>query len=178
MHRQHLDTRVAKAITEQPLKHKLADGALHEQKDAPERDKLAAAAGDLNQKEGTTHSASQIFKNMMHRWEAAARGLASVTVVLDENWRVVRAHIRTSQGSKLASQLLDDSSGWFSLNDLNMTRNVSWEPVELALCEARLDPDGRIRQLNRNAKAAEHFDEFEKKLRTEGLPHTKVLTGD
>jgi len=142
------------------------------------RDKLAAAAGDLNQKEGTTHSAGQIFKNMMHRWEAAARGLASVTIVLDENWRVVRAHIRSSHGSKLASQLLDDSSGWFDLNDLKMTRNVSWEPEELALCEARLDPDGRIRQLSRNAKAAEHFDEFEKKLRTEGLPHTKVLTGD
>jgi len=142
------------------------------------RDKLAAAAGDLNQLEGSTHSAGQIFKALMQRWEAASRGAASITIVLDENWRVVRAHIRASNGAKLASQLLTESSGWFDLNDLKVARNVSWEPAELALCEARLDPDGRIKRLNRNAKAAEHFDEFEKKLRTEGLPHTKVLSGD
>ncbi len=142
------------------------------------RDKLAAAAGDLNQKESTTHSAAQIFKALMHRWEAAARGAPSITIVLDENWRVVRAHIRAPNGSKLASQLLEDSSGWFNLNDLKVDRNVSWEPAELALCEARLDPTGRIRQSNRNEKAAEHFDDFTKRLRSEGLPHTRLLTGD
>ncbi|HYM58431.1 MAG TPA: hypothetical protein VES79_10775 [Solirubrobacteraceae bacterium] len=91
---------------------------------------------------------------------------------------VVRAHIRAPNGNKLASQLLRDSSGWFDLNDLRVARHVIWEPAELAMCEACLDPDGRIKALNRNERAGAHFDDFQKRLRTEGLPHTRVLSGD
>jgi hypothetical protein len=146
--------------------------------DSDYRDKLAAAADDLNEKEGSTHSADSIFKALMERWDTFARNPPSIRVVLDANWKVVRAHIRAPNGSKLASQLLVDSSGWFNLNELHVTRHVMWEPAEHALCEARLDPDGRIKSLNRNDKAGEHFDDFQKRLRTEGLPHTKVLSGD
>jgi hypothetical protein len=142
------------------------------------RDKLAAAAGDLNEKESTTHSAEAIFKALMERWDAFARNPPSIRVVLDANWKVVRAHIRAPNGSKLASQLLVDSSGWFNLNKLHVTRHVMWEPAELALCEASLDPDGKIKSIKHNEKAGEHFDDFQKRLRTDGLPHTRVLSGD
>ncbi|MDP9292901.1 MAG: hypothetical protein M3O90_00520 [Actinomycetota bacterium] len=146
--------------------------------DSDYRDKLAAAADDLNEKESTTHSANSIFKAILERWDALSRNPPSIRVVLDADWKVVRAHIRAPNGSKLASQLLQDSSGWFNLNDLHVARHVEWEPAELAMCEARLDPDGRIKALNRNDKARPHFDDFQKRLRTEGLPHTKVLSGD
>ena len=142
------------------------------------RDKLAAAAGDLNEKESSTHSAESLFKALMERWDSFARNPPSIRVVLDANWKVVRAHIRAPNGSKLASQLLVDSSGWFNLNQLHVARHITWEPAELALCEAQLDPDGRIKSLNRNEKAGEHFDDFQKRLRTDGLPHTRVLSGD
>lgn len=142
------------------------------------RDKLAAAADDLNEKESTTHSAESIFKALMERWDTFSRNPPSIRVVLDANWKVVRAHIRAPNGSKLASQLLVDSSGWFNLNELHVARHVMWEPAELALCEAQLDADGRIKAMTKNEKAGEHFDDFQKRLRTEGLPHTRVLSGD
>jgi hypothetical protein len=146
--------------------------------DSDYRDKLAAAAADLNEKESTTHSADSIFRAILERWDALSRNPPSIRVVLDANWKVVRAHIRAPNGSKLASQLLQDSSGWFNLNDLHVARHVEWEPAELAMCEASLDSDGRIKALNRNDKARPHFDDFQKRLRTEGLPHTRVLSGD
>lgn len=146
--------------------------------DSDYRDKLAAAAADLNEKESSSHSADGIFRALMERWDALSRNPPSIRIVLDANWKVVRAHIRAPNGNKLASQLLQDASGWFDLNDLRVARHVMWEPAELAMCEARLDPDGRIKALNRNEKAGAHFDDFQKRLRTEGLPHTRVLSGD
>lgn len=146
--------------------------------DSDYRDKLAAAADDLNTKESSSHSAESIFKELMERWDEFARNPPSIRVVLDANWKVVRAHIRAPNGSKLASQLLVDSSGWFDLNELHVTRHVMWEPAERALCEARLDADGRIKELKRSDNAGEHFDDFQTRLRSEGLPHTRVLSGD
>jgi len=142
------------------------------------RKRLLGASMDLNELEATTHSAGGIFKTIMDRYKDAAKGRAQVRIVLDADWRVVRAHISAPRGSKLAGQLLADHSGWFDLNDLHLLRHVTWEPAELASCEAVIDPGGATRRLDRNEKGGAYFDEFQRRLRTDGLPGTRVLTGD
>jgi hypothetical protein len=142
------------------------------------RAKLIGASVDLNELEETTHSADGIFKTLMERYKEAAKGRAEVRIVIDADWRVVRAHITAPRGSKLAGQLLSEHSGWFDLNDLKLTRHVTWEPAELAFCEVVMDAAGSPRQFHRNEKGGHYFDEFQQRLRTDGLPHTRVLTGD
>ena len=61
----------------------------------------------------------------MDRYKDAAKGDARVRIVLDTDWRVVRAHITAPRGAKLAGQLLQDHSGWFDLNDLHLARHVT-----------------------------------------------------
>jgi hypothetical protein len=114
----------------------------------------------------------------MDRYKEAAKGRADVTIVIDPEWRVVRAHIKAPRGHKLAGQLLADHSGWFDLNDLHLFRHITWEPAELAVCEALVDDRGTPRQFDRNDKGGQYFDEFQERLRAGGLPHTRVLTGD
>jgi len=140
------------------------------------RKRLLGANLDLNALEETTHSAQGIFKTMMDRYKEATKGRAEVRIVLDAEWRVVRAHISAPRGSKLAGQLLADHSGSFDLNDLHLARHVVWEPAELAVCEALLDARGAPRRLDRNEKGGAFFDEFQEKLR-DGLPFTRVLSG-
>jgi hypothetical protein len=142
------------------------------------RKRLLGANMDLNELETTTHSAGGIFKTMMDRYREAAKGRAEVRIVLDADWRVVRAHITAPRGSKLAGQLLADHSGWFDLNELHLARHVTWEPAELATCEALIDAGGATRRLDRNEKGGAFFDEFQQRLRADGLPGTRVLTGD
>lgn len=142
------------------------------------RSRLLGASIDLNELEETTHSPEGIFKTMMDRYKEAAKGRAEVRIVLDADWRVVRAHITAPRGSKLAGQLLADHSGWFDLNDLHLARHVTWEPAELATCEALIDAGGATRRLDRNEKGGAFFDEFQQRLRADGLPGTRVLTGD
>ena len=139
---------------------------------------LAAAAMRLDELETTTHSASGILKLMMERWGDLAKGGAAVVIELDEQWKVTRAHIRMSDGRRLAAQLLEDGSGTFDLNRLKLTRHVTWHAADLAHCEALLDGEGRIRQFDRNEKGGQFFDQFQRRLRVEGLPTTHVLTGD
>jgi hypothetical protein len=90
----------------------------------------------------------------------------------------VRAHIKAPRGSKLAGQLLSEHSGWFDLNDLHLLRHVTWEPAERAVCEAVLDRYGTPRRFDRNDKGGAFMDEFQERLRADGLPRTRVLTGD
>ena len=142
------------------------------------RAKLVGASIDLNELEETTHSANGIFKTIMERYKEAAKGRAEVRIVIDSEWRVVRAHITAPRGHKLAGQLLSDHSGSFDLNDLKLTRHVTWEPAELAICEVLMDAAGRPRRFSRNEKGGQFFDEFQQRLRIEGLPPTRVLTGD
>jgi hypothetical protein len=142
------------------------------------RKRLLGANVDLNELEETSHSADGIFKTIMDRYREAAKGRAEVRIVLDADWKVVRAHITAPRGSKLASQLLADHSGWFDLNDLHLPRHVTWEPADLATCEAVLDARGATRRLDRNEKGGAFFDEFQQRLRADGLPGTRVLTGD
>jgi hypothetical protein len=142
------------------------------------RARLAAANGDLNDMEETTHGAEGIFKTLIARWKEAAKGRAEVRILIDPDWRVVRAHIRAPHGHKLAGQLLADHSGWFDLNALHLLRHVVWEPAELAECEAVIDGRGALRQVTRNEKGGAFLDEFDERLRSDGLPHTRVLTGD
>ena len=101
-----------------------------------------------------------------------------MTILIDPQWRVVRAHITAANGRRLASQLLQEHSGWFPLDALHLGRHVTWEPAELASCEALYDARGTLRATMRNQKGAGHFDEFQERLRRDGLPHTHVLTGD
>src|SRR5215218_4117555 len=116
------------------------------------RRRLLGASMDLNELEATTHSPGGIFKTIMDRYKEAAKGRAQVRIVLDADWRVVRAHIAAPRGSKLASQLLADHSGWFDLNHLHLLRHVTWEPADLASCEALIDAGGATRRLDRNEK--------------------------
>ena len=44
--------------------------------------------------------------------------------------------------------------------------------------KALYDARGVLRATMRNQKGAGHFDEFQERLRRDGLPHTHVLTGD
>jgi hypothetical protein len=141
------------------------------------RSRLMGASMDLNELEETSHSAAGIFKTLMERFKDAAKGRAEVRIVIDSEWRVVRAHITAPRGHKLAGQLMADHSGWFDLNDLHLPRHVTWEPAELAVCEALLDARGAPRELDRNEKGGQFFDEFQERIRS-GLPHTRVLTGD
>lgn len=143
-----------------------------------DRKRLIGANMDLNELEETKLSAGGIFKLMMDRYRDKAQGRAQVRIVLDAQWEVVRAHISAPRGSKLAGQLLQDHSGSFDLNDLHLSRHVTWEPADLALCEAILDERGAPRRFDRNAKGGAYFDEFQARLRTDGLPRTRVLTGD
>jgi hypothetical protein len=142
------------------------------------RSRLIGANMDLNELEETSHSAAGIFKTIMERYQEAAKGRADVRIVIDSEWRVVRAHITAPRGSKLAGQLLSEHSGWFDLNDLHLARHVTWEPAELAVCEALIDASGAPRRFDRNQKGGAFMDEFQQKLRADGLPRTRVLTGD
>src|SRR5215207_1647754 len=142
------------------------------------REQLAGANLLLNKLEETSHSADGIFKTLMERYKKALVGRTEVHIVIDPQWRVVRAHITAANGRKLAGQLLQEHSGWFDLNALHLARHVTWEPAELATCEALFDAKGQLRGTMRNQKGAAHFDEFQQRLRSEGLPHTHVLTGD
>jgi hypothetical protein len=142
------------------------------------RAQLVGANMDLNTLEETTHSPRGIFKTIMERYNESAKGRADVRIVIDSQWRVVRAHITAPRGSKLASQLLSDNSGWFDLNDLHLLRHVTWEPAELAVCEAMIDSRGTPRRFDRNDRGGQFFDEFQERLRSSGLPKTRVLTGD
>ena len=142
------------------------------------RERLAAANLRLNEMEEKSHSPEGIFKLLMRRYETLVRGRPEVRIVLDADWRVVRAHIGAANGNKLAGQLLTDHGGYFDLNLLKMGRHVIWQPAELAECEAVLDERGGLRSATRNGKAGEYFEEFTERLRRDGLPSTRVLTGD
>jgi hypothetical protein len=142
------------------------------------RSVLAACAESLNEMEAGSHSAGAIFKRLLERWTDAAEGRIEVRVVLDADWNVVRAHITAPKGGRLAGELLKGGSGWFSLRDLHLPRHVTWEPAELAWCEAVLDGRGSVVRTARNERGGAHFDDFVHRLRTEGLPRTRVLTGD
>jgi hypothetical protein len=139
---------------------------------------LVAAAGRLDELETSSHTAGALFKALMERWEDLLRGRADVSIVLDEQWNVIRAHIATSDGRQLARQLLEDGGGYFDLNELHLTRQVAWQAAELAECQAIVSPEGRLVRVDRNEKGGRYVDEFERRLRTEGLPRTKILSGD
>jgi len=141
------------------------------------REKLAASNLLLNKLEEGSHSKDAIYKTLMERYKKALVGRTEVHIVIDPDWRVVRAHITAANGRKLAGQLLQEHSGWFPLDRLHLGRHVVWEPAELATCEALYDARGTLRATMSNQKGTGHFDEFRERLR-DGLPHTHVLTGD
>ena len=142
------------------------------------RTTLIAAAQRLDDLETGSHSAGALFKLLFARWQDALRGRAAVSIVIDEHWTVLRAHISTREGRRLASQLLADGGGLFDLNQLHVTRHVVWQASDLGRCEAFLASDGKPVRFDRNEAGAAFFDDFQRRLREDGLPRTKVLSGD
>jgi hypothetical protein len=149
-----------------------ADGA------ADYRAMLAAAAGRLDELETGSHSAGALFTTLIERWQDLVKGRADVAIVLDEDWTVVRAHVATKEGRRLASQLLGDAGGFFDLNELHLVRHVVWNASDTARLEAVISPEGRPLRFDRNEKGAQFMSDFQSRLRNEGLPRTKVLSGD
>jgi hypothetical protein len=143
---------------------------------AGDRAALAAAALQLDDFETGSHSAGELFKKLMERWQELLRGRAEVTIVLDEQWNVIRAHIAAPEGRRLAAQLLE--GGTFDLNDLHLPRHVTWQPAELATCRAVINADGRPVQFERNERGGPFMPDFQRRLRTDGLPRTRILSGD
>jgi hypothetical protein len=139
---------------------------------------LIAAAGRLDELETGSHSAGALFKVLFDRWRDLLRGRADATIVLDERWTVLRAHIAVPEGRRLASQLLADAGGMFDLNKLHLVRHVTWQASEMGRCEAYLSADGKPIRFERNEAAAPFFEDFQRRLRTDGLPRTTVLSGD
>jgi hypothetical protein len=139
---------------------------------------LVAAAGRLDDLESGSHSAGALFKVLFDRWTERLRGRRQVEIVLDEQWKVLRAHIRLPDGRKMAAQLLADGGGVFDLNDLHLIRQVVWQAAELARVEAVVSPQGQAIRFDRNERGGAFMDDFQRRLRTDGLPRTKVLSGD
>ena len=142
------------------------------------RTTLIAAAQRLDDLETGSHSAGALFKLLFARWQDALRGRAAVSIVIDEQWAVLRAHISTREGRRLASQLLADGGGLFDLNKLHLTRHVVWQASDLGRCEAFISTEGKPIRFDRNEAGAAFFDDFQRRLREDGLPRTKVLSGD
>jgi hypothetical protein len=147
-------------------------------RDPDVRARLLAAAARLDELETGSHSAGALFKFLFTRWQDALRGRAAVSITIDQHWTVLRAHISTREGRRLASQLLADGGGLFDLNKLHLTRHVVWQASEFGRCEAFLSADGKPVRFERNEAGAAFFDDFQRRLREEGLPRTKVLSGD
>ena len=139
---------------------------------------LVAAAGRLDELAQGSHSAASLFDVLFERWKHVLRARVEVRVVIDERWTVVRAHIAAAHGGELAARLLADSGGRFDLNDLHLTRHVVWEAADHACGEAVIDPDGEPVRFDRNEQGAAYAEDFERRLRRDGLPPTHVLTGD
>ena len=59
---------------------------------------IAAAAQRLDDLETGSHSAGALFKLLFARWQDALRGRAAVSIVIDEHWTVLRAHISDARG--------------------------------------------------------------------------------
>jgi hypothetical protein len=139
---------------------------------------LVAAAGRLDELETGSHSAQALFKVIFDRWKDLLRGRQQVSIVLDADWTVLRAHIALPDGRRLASQLLADGGGMFDLNQLHLTRHIVWQAADLARVEAVVSPRGVPIRFERNEAGGAYLDDFQRRLRSSGLPRTKVLSGD
>jgi hypothetical protein len=143
-----------------------------------EREELARIALAVNRMEITTHSAEWLFKQILDAWKDELRDTSVVHIELDERMIVKRAHIRGRDGRKLAGQLLGDNSGVFDLNDLKLWRKVKIRPAELAEIELEMTPGGDIRNVRRNEKGGDYVEEVVRTLTRDGLPETRILSGD
>jgi hypothetical protein len=143
-----------------------------------QRDALTGISVDVNRLEMTTHSAEWLFKQILAAWKEETKDSSTVQLDLDEQWNVRRAHIRGRDGKKLARQLVADNGGSFDLNELKLARRIVFRPAELAEVEVELAPDGSLRAVKSNQKGQIYVEEITRRLRTEGLPTTRILSGD
>lgn len=143
-----------------------------------EREELARIAAEVNRMELSTHSAEWFFRQILDAWKDELRDTSVLHVDVDDQWNVRRAHIRGRDGKKLASQLLGDNSGVFDLNELKLHRVVRFRPAELAEVEVEMAPNGDVKSVKRNEKGGPYVQEIVRRLNREGLPETRVLSGD
>jgi hypothetical protein len=152
--------------------------SLDEGKRGEYREEAATIREDVDRLEERNFEAEQIFKKLMDRWKAAARNSGVVSVELDENWEVTRAHLRTARGSRLAGELLKAQGNNFDLNHLKIPLLIRWQPEEFATCEAVIDANGNVTDLRGNDNGLSHLPELRQRLEREGLPKTRVMSGD
>jgi hypothetical protein len=143
-----------------------------------EREELARIAMEVNRMETSSHSAQWLFRQILDAWKDELRDTSVVHIDIDEQWNVRRAHIRGRDGRKLASQLLGDNSGVFDLNELKLTRVIRFHPAEMAEVEVTVAPGGDVKAVKRNEKGGDHVEEIVRRLNREGLPETRILSGD
>jgi hypothetical protein len=142
------------------------------------RGEVAATRGVVDALEGNELTPEQIFKKLMDRWRNAARNSGVVTVTLDHEWQVRRAHLSTARGSRLAAELMKAQGSFFDLNALKIPRVITWEPEALATCEALIDERGTVRDLRSNDSGAPFLEEMRQRLQAGGLPRTRIMSGD
>jgi hypothetical protein len=53
-----------------------------------------------------------------------------------------------------------------------------WQAADLARVEAVVSAQGRPIRFDRNERGGPFMQDFERRLRTDGLPRTKLLSGD
>ena len=143
-----------------------------------EREELARIAREVNRKELSSHSADWFYRQILDAWKDELRDTSVLHVDIDESWNVRRAHIRGRDGKQLASQLLGDNSGVFDLNELKLHRVLRFRPAELAEVEVEIAPNGDVKSVKRNEKGGDHVEEIVRRLNRDGLPETRVLSGD
>jgi hypothetical protein len=168
-------------IQDQPSMMRAAEeeiAALDSDKRAEYRDEASFTRSEVDRLEERNLEAEQIFKKLMDRWREAARNSGVVTVELNEDWEVLRAHLRTARGSRLAAELLRAQGNNFDLNQLKIPLLIRWTPEEFATCEAMIDANGVVRDLHGNDNGLSHLPEMRTRLEREGLPRTRVMSGD
>ena len=139
-----------------------------------------AATDSLNEMEETSHSADGDLQEADGALRRTPRRAAPrCAIVIDADWRVVRAHITAPNGRQARRPAAPEHSGWFPLDALHLARHVTWEPAELAWCEALLDGRGGVVRTRpqREGRRATSTSSSSGCAR-EGLPRTRVLTGD
>lgn len=128
------------------------------------------------------NSASQesLFKLISEQWitQNTSSGSGYLKIVINNKWEVTYAHLHVPRGQRIAEQLLKDSNGEIDLNKFYIRRNIEYIPEPLSALYYDFDASGRgLGALSATLGGKKYAQSFIDKLR-QGLPSTKLLTGD
>ena len=139
---------------------------------------LVAAAGRLDALETGSHSAGALFQVLFDRWRELLRGPLTVRIALDSEWRVCAPTSRARTGaSSLCSCWPTAAASSISTRSTCRATSSGSRPSWRAARRSSTRP-GRALQFDRNEHGAPFEEDFERRLRTDGLPRTQVLSGD